>query len=109
MYAIKPSAEAPIVTGQIEAEDVATIRASLAKLLGYRNLPEKTVIMDKADVDDEGDEAWQYVRTMLSDVDLRGAVLLDANLKGVDFWRANLKGVVIEANALHAALECRSK
>ena len=45
----------------------------------------------------------------LSDADLRDAVLLDANLKGVDLWRANIKGVVIEANALHKALECRSE
>jgi len=231
LYAIKPSAEAPVMTGQFEAEDVATVRAGLAKLLGCRDLPEKTVIMDKADVDEEGEGAWQYVRMMLndgvrrveeriaaqspirekrefpesdgpvenaqpdwshiirililhnkwlhdtdtgarayltgmiltgidlsgrdlsqvhlsyadlagadlagatmkhvnlvganlrganlrganlenadlSDADLRDAVLLDANLKGVDLWRANIKGVVIEANALHAALECRSE
>ena len=231
LYAIKPSDEAPVVTGQFEAEDVATVRVGLAKLLGCRDLPEKTIIMDKADVDEEGDEAWQYVRNMLdyddrraqdskaisnpigedrelpenhesaetaqpnwshiirtvalhnewlrdsntgerayltgtilagidlsgrnltqahlsyadlagadlggaimsevnlvganlrganlrganlenadfSDADLRGAVLLDANLKGVDLWRANIKGIVIEANALHKALECRSE
>jgi len=218
------------MTGQFEAEDVATVRTGLAKLLGCRDLPEKTIIMDKADVDEEGEGAWQYVRMMLndsvrrvgepnadqspfgeeheitdsdrlvenaqpdwshiirvlilhnkwlldadtgarayltgmtltgidlsgrdlsqahlsyadlagaelagatmkhvnlvganlrganlrgadlenadlSDADLRGAILLDANLKGADFWRANLKGVVIEANALHQALECRS-
>ncbi len=55
------------MTGQFEAEDVATVRLGLAKLLGCRDLPEKTIIMNKADVDDEGEEAWQYVRLMLSD------------------------------------------
>ena len=231
LYAIKPSAETPVMTGQFEAENVASVRAGLAKLLGCRDLPEKTIIMDKADVDEEGEGAWQYVRMMLndsvrrveerhadqspfreerdvrendrpvenaqpdwshiirililhdkwlhdadtgarayltgmvltgidlsgrdlsqahlsyadlagadlagatmnhvnlvganlrganlrganlenadfSDADLRGADLRDANLKGADFWRANIKGVVIEANALHKALECRSE
>ena len=228
LYAVKPSAEAPVVTGQFEAEDMETVRISLAKLLGCRRLPEKTIIMDKADVDEEGEEAWQYVRTILGDgvrraeenegaagldrdrpergdpvengrpnwshilriltlhgewlrdpdtgarayltgmiltgvnlsgrdlsqahlsyadlsgadlrgaimtdvnlaganlrganlrgadlenadlseADLRDAVLLDANLKGADLWRANIKGIVIKAQALHKAFECRTK
>ncbi len=66
LYAVKPSAEAPLVTGQFEAEDVETVRIGLAKLLGCQRLPEKTIIMDKADVDEEGEEAWQYVRVMLN-------------------------------------------
>jgi hypothetical protein len=231
LYAVKPSPEAPVVTGQFEAENMETVRTSLAKLIGCRHLPDNTIIMDKADVDAEGEEAWQYVRIMLSDgvrrseelndpqhpsrdggkpsessdsvetahpnwshilrimtlhnewlrdpntgeraylsgmimtginlsgremsqahlshadlagadlggaimtevnlsganlrganlrganlenadlseADLRGAVLLDANLKGVDLYRANIKGIVIEAQVLHTALECRNE
>jgi hypothetical protein len=219
------------VTGQFEAEDMEMVRVSLAKLLGCRRLPKRTVIMDKADVDEEGEEAWQYVRMMLgepvrraeerkaplrpgrdrrkptersgpvenvhpnwshvlriltlhdewlrdpgtgkrahltgmnltgidlsgrelsqahlsyadlseadlsgaimtgvnlaganlrganlqganlenadlSEADLRDAVLLDANLKGTDLWRTNFKGIVIKAQALHQAFECRTK
>ncbi len=67
LYAVKPSSEAPVVTGQFEAENIEMVRVSLAKLLGFRRLPGKTIIMDKADVDEEGAEAWQSVRTMLSD------------------------------------------
>ncbi len=66
LYAVKLSSETPVVTGQVEAEDMEMVRVSLAKLLGCRRLPEKTIIMDKADVDEEGEEAWQYVRIMLS-------------------------------------------
>lgn len=66
LYAVKPSAEAPLVTGQFEAENMETVRVGLAKLLGCRRLPVKTIIMDKADVDEEGEEAWQSVRVMLS-------------------------------------------
>ncbi len=66
LYAVKPSAEAPLVTGQFEAENMETVRVGLAKLLGFRRLPVKTIIMDKADVDEEGEEAWQSVRAMLS-------------------------------------------
>ncbi len=66
LYAVKPSSEAPLVTGQFEAEDMETVRVGLAKLLGCRRLPEKTIIMDKADVDEEGEEAWHYVRIMLN-------------------------------------------
>jgi uncharacterized protein YjbI with pentapeptide repeats len=203
------------VTGQFEAENMETVRVGLAKLLGCQRLPEKTIIMDKADVDEEGEEAWHYVRTMLSggvrraedrsdpaenarpnwsqilriltlhnewlrdpdtgarayltgmiltgvnlsgrdlsqahlshadlsgadlrgtimtdvnlaganlrganlqgadlenadlsEADLRDAVLLDANLKGVDLWRTNINGIVIKAQALHKAFECRTK
>ena len=67
LYAVKPSSEAPVVTGQFEAENIEMVRVSLAKLLGFRRLPGNTIIMDKADVDEEGVEAWQSVRTMLSD------------------------------------------
>ncbi len=215
LYAVKPSSEAPVVTGQFEAENIEMVRVSLAQLLGFRHLPEKTIIMDKADVDEEGDEAWNSVRTMLgghaprseegddpaenahpnwsqilriltlhsewlrdpntgerayltgmiltginlsgrelsqahlshadlsgadlrgtnmkdvnlaganlrgailqganlrnadlSEADLRDAVLLDANLQGVDLWRTNIKGIVIKAQALHKAFECRTK
>ncbi len=66
LYAVKPSPEAPLVTGQLEAENMETVRAGLAKLLGCQRLPEKTIIMDKADVDEEGEEAWHYVRVMLN-------------------------------------------
>lgn len=66
LYAVKPSSEGPLVTGQFEAENMETVRAGLAKLLGCRRLPEKTIIMDKADVDKEGKEAWHYVRIMLN-------------------------------------------
>jgi hypothetical protein len=65
LYAVKPSSEAPLVSGQFEAIDIETVRVGLAKLLGCRNLPEKTVIMEKADVEKEGKEAWQFVRIML--------------------------------------------
>ncbi len=66
LYAVKPSSDAPLLTGQFEAIDIETVRIGLAKLLGCRDLPEKTIIMDKADVDQEGAEAWQFVRVMLS-------------------------------------------
>ncbi len=80
LYAVKPSSEAPVVTGQFEAENIEMVRVSLAKLLGFRHLPEKTIIMDKADVDEEGDEAWNSVRIMLSDHD-RGAEKSDDPVK----------------------------
>ena len=66
LYAVKPSPEAAVVTGQFEAPDKAAVRVGLAKLLGFRHLPEKTIIMDKADVEEEGEEAWHYVRVMLN-------------------------------------------
>lgn len=72
LYAVKPSSETPVVTGQLEAENMESVRVGLAKLLGCRHLPEQTIIMDKADVDEEGEKAWQFVRNMFNDGDWHG-------------------------------------
>lgn len=66
-FAINPSSGAPLQSGQLDAESIEVARTALARLLGHSHLPNNTVLIDKTDVDAEGETAWQSVLAMLAD------------------------------------------
>ena len=57
--AVTASPGSPLQTRQLEAKKIDAARIALAQLIGQVDLPDDTLLMEKADIDAEGETAWQ--------------------------------------------------